>query len=650
MRRSRIAIAGLAVLCGGLACAHDEGAIGPKVHSVRFEGNQQFSAGTLRAKLMTEQTGWWPLAPAKRLDIAALDLDVRRVSAFYADQGYFDARVVQKRVIPRPGKKETEAVEVILTIEEGKPTFIQRVEIAGMPGDDASKRATEVVRAQSVIAGKRFEYANYDEARARITADLQDAGYAYAKVEGNVAVDRDRHQAIVEYRVTPGPIVRFGATTIVGAGAIPEWKLRRRLTWSAGDKYDPDHIATTEGRLYDLGVFSTVRIQLPPEPTPQPDVTVNVSPGKLHEVRLGGGVGVDTQRQEVRLRGEWNISNFLGGLRKLRLQAKPAWAMIPSFVNPRRSGPVAELQGTLTQPDLFGTSVTGQATAGYDLMLTEGYAARGPRGNLGVRRSFWRDRILAGLGWTLQYLDFYDINTDVFDPRSTSLGLGFRDPYRLAYAEQFVQLDLRDRVRSGGLAGFVGVRFEQGSPLLAGQFRYTAVVPELKLLVPLGKRVVLAGRGLAGGLFPVGGAAVDSPVTRRFRLGGPSSHRGFSYGRLAPQVADQAGNAIPVGGDGELLLSVEVRVEVFQLAGGWVSVAPFFDSGDVTVDFGSLSPRHLHHAAGVAATYATPIGIVRAGGAVRLNRLDGTVTPGTPIANPDPGQRFAFHITIGEAF
>jgi outer membrane translocation and assembly module TamA len=483
-----------------------------------------------------------------------------------------------------------------------------------------------------------------------MTANLREAGYAYVQVAGKVTVDRDRHQAVVEYRVTPGPLVHLGSARLVGAGEIPEWKLRRRLTWNPGDRYDPDHIATTQGRLYDLGVFSTVRIELPPEPTPNPDVTVNVSPGKLHEVRLGAGVGVDTQRQEVRLRGEWWFSNFLGGLRKLRLQAKPAWAVIPSVLDPRRSGPVAEVQAQLTQPDLFGTSVTGQATAGYDLMLTEGYAAQGPRGSLGVRRSFWRDRILAGLGWNLQFLDFYDINTDVFDPNSTTLGLGFKDPYRLAYAEEFVQLDLSDRVRSGRVAGFIGLRFEQGSQYLGGQFRYNVIVPEVKLLVPLGRRVVLAGRGLAGGLWPVGNAASDSPVTRRFRLGGPSSHRGFSYGRLAPQFADQSGGAIPVGGDGELLLSAEVRVEIVQLGGGWVSLAPFFDAGDVTVEFSALSLRRLHQAAGLAATYATPIGIVRAGAAMRLNRLNGTVTPGQALDNPDPGQRFAFHITIGEAF
>jgi outer membrane translocation and assembly module TamA len=46
--------------------------------------------------------------------------------------------------------------------------------------------------------------------------------------------------------------------------------------------------------------------------------------------------------------------------------------------------------------------------------------------------------------------------------------------------------------------------------------------------------------------------------------------------------------------------------------------------------------------AGLDLEYTTVIGIVRAGAAARLNRLAGD--------NPDPGQRFAFHITIGEAF
>jgi translocation and assembly module TamA len=256
-----------------------------------------------------------------------------------------------------------------------------------------------------------------------------------------------------------------------------------------------------------------------------------------------------------------------------------------------------------------------------------------------------------GAAYNLQFFDFYDINASVFTPTSTALGFGFKDPYRLAYLEEFVQVDLRNRSVARRPGGYLGVRVEEGSPLFGGEFRYLALVPEVKVFVPLTRRVVVGARALAGWLRPFGGgAATDSPVTRRFRLGGPSSHRGFGFGRLSPQIADQDGNPVPVGGDAELLLSVEVRTEITRVAGNWLSLVPFFDAGDVTPSFDGISLGRLHRAAGLAAEYASPIGVVRAGAAARLNRVSGVAVAGQPIENPDPGQRFAFHVTIGEAF
>jgi len=46
--------------------------------------------------------------------------------------------------------------------------------------------------------------------------------------------------------------------------------------------------------------------------------------------------------------------------------------------------------------------------------------------------------------------------------------------------------------------------------------------------------------------------------------------------------------------------------------------------------------------------WQTPIGPLRAGVGMRLNRLSANGPNG--LANPDPGQRFAFHITLGESF
>src|SRR2546423_978840 len=88
------------LICGGLgwlcwSCAHDQPPHSEVwVHHLIIKGNKALSAGDLRDKLATQPTGWWPFASKRWFDPAALDLDLKRIPAFYADRGYFDARVV----------------------------------------------------------------------------------------------------------------------------------------------------------------------------------------------------------------------------------------------------------------------------------------------------------------------------------------------------------------------------------------------------------------------------------------------------------------------------------------------------------------------------------------------------------------------------
>jgi hypothetical protein len=101
-------------------------------------------------------------------------------------------------------------------------------------------------------------------------------------------------------------------------------------------------------------------------------VKVNVKPGKLYELRLGGGVGAELQREEIRGRAELTINNFLGGLRKLRLRIRPAYVAIPSVFDVQQRGPAAQNDVQLTQPDIFGSNASLHALVGYDLGIAEG--------------------------------------------------------------------------------------------------------------------------------------------------------------------------------------------------------------------------------------------------------------------------------------
>jgi translocation and assembly module TamA len=623
--------------CNGAAtagCAHDDLGTGVAVHDLTLEGNKAFSDGDIQDKLATQKTGWWPFAKKKWFDQAAFDLDLKRITSFYADRGYFDARVVGHEI----KKRADGSVDIVVTVQENSPAKIQDVRYQGFPPDE-ERQGRKLAGSWDVEAGKTFDYGDYATLKSKLADRQREDGYAYGKIDGQVSVDRDHHAAVIALTSQPGPKVRFGKTTVDGNGKIPAYALLNRVTWHEGDLFDPHDLATTQGRIYEFGVFSSVRLVLPDTPAEVADVRIEVKPGPLRELRVGGGVGAERQREEVRARFEYSIANFLGGLRKLRLRARPAYVVIPNVLNVQRSGFAAENDALLTQPDVFGSKVSIHALAGYDLGIAEGYQSYGPRGQLGLDRPFFRDRLLAGGSWNLQYLNFFNVDQDVFNDASNRF-YGFKNPYRLAYLEAFAQLDLRNRPLDPTFGGYLALRAEEGDPSFGSDFHYVKLTPDLRLYAPLGRRVVVAVRGLVGWLRPYGGE--ESPITRRYALGGPASHRGFGFGRLAPQVADSRGRLIPVGGDGEVLMSGELRIQITKVGGNWLGVVPFVDAGDVTARFSGLDLGNLHLASGAALEYETPIGVVRAGLGVRLNRMGGT--------NPDPNDRIAFHITIGEAF
>src|SRR5439155_23224063 len=122
---------------------------------------------------------------------------------------------------------------------------------------------------------------------------------------------------------------------------------------------------------------------------------------------------------------------------------------------------------------------------------------------------------------------------------------------------------------------------EEGGVYAAGAFQYEKLTPEVRAYLPLGPRVTVAARAMFGQLFTQGD--LGSPVTRRYFLGGPASHRGFNYNRMSVQVPSGIPGvpALPIGGDQMVLMQGEIRVDLLRLAGQWLAVAAFFDAGDV---------------------------------------------------------------------
>ena len=647
-----IRLLALALLLGACAVSGHEG---PWVAGVALRGAKSLKASALLAGLQLRPRPWYGfLSGTKRMMFSeeALDRDLARIRSYYAARGFFSAEVKAETLRRADG-----GVVLTYLVAEGRPTLISRIEWRGLASLAPALRRRLLAEAP-LKKGQRYDHGTFRQNQSWTGDQLKAAGYAYARPQGKVRVDRRGASAFADLDAKPGPLVRLARPSFSGAAGLPLQKLHRLIPWTAGTSYSPALIDEARERLFALRLFSSVTLELPPQPTPEGTIKIVLSPAKWRELRFGLGVGVDQQRQQVRLSARWLRRNLFGTLATLSVELRPAYVLMPALWDVERHGPAVDLDVALTQPDIFETGLTAFAKAGYELAVNPGYRYQGPRGELGLSRAFWRDRLRISGSYSWQFLDFFDFDKATLDTKDTPLGLGFVESYRLGWLSQQFELDLRDNAMSPRSGLYGALRLEQGLNELGGEFRYLKLSPELRAYLPLGtKRLVLAGRSLFSYLWPAEGQ--DSPVTRRVFWGGPNSHRGFGFRRLSPQVWDGSGRWIPLGGNVGVLFSGELRLRIVRLLGFWLDSVAFLDAGDSVVRPEELDFSNLHLAAGASLVYQTPIGAVRIVLGVRLNRLECVRPPGasepaacTPgvRANPDPGERFAFHLTLGEAF
>ena len=615
------------------------------VKRLSLHGNSQLTSSEIISGLKTQKTGWWPWAKKQVYDPSELELDLKRVTAYYAANGFFLAKITRHEARPNP---DGDTLDVHVTVQEGPPASVSRVELQGLSRLSRRERK-RVTRDLGLSPGQRFVHQRFQHARALLRSRLKKVGYAYAEVKAEARVRLDRRSVSVRLDARPGPLVRFGRCIFRGHGDIPVDKLQPQVTWTPGQRFDARLVVQTRNRLLNLRVFTDVSTAIPETPAKVIDVTITVRRSKLRELRLGAGLGLEKSRQEVHLSAHWTWRNFLGGLRTLSVMAKPAFVSMPVLWDTENSGPGLESHVKLTQPNFLGSAFSLYGKLGYDVVVEEGYHMHGLGLKTGTERFFSGSMLRWGASWNFLFYDAFNRNAK-YEQWDTDKRWIDNDPFRAAFLETFLQLDLRDDAADPRAGFWASARMELGHTYLGSDYSYLRITPEVRGYVPLGtRRVVLALRAMMGYLHPLSGDD-DSPMYRRYKLGGPTSHRGFSSGRLSAQLPDQKNPSVTfaVHGNFALLFSADIRVRVVKLFGNWLHVGAFADGGDSVLYFDDLEMGNLHWAVGGSLMYATSLGVINFSLGTRLNRLQPREDNG--IYNPDPDERLAFHIILGGAF
>ena len=550
--------------------------------------------------------------------------DTLRIQGFYLRRGYLAVTVTPDAV------RRGERTDVTFTITEGPRARLARVEIDGL--EDAVGVTKEEMRELIPLAdGDVFDYATYQLAQPELPLALGDAGYAAARVEGVILADRDRAKVVIRLTVELGPRVKFGKVTVTGVPRGLGDAVHNRIRIREGQLYSTRALEDTRAQLYEMGRFSIVRVELDRAPDGDvADVRVAVAEAKRHDLRIGGGVGLDPASVEIRGRSLHSVAAWPWPRTTSRVEARPAVAI------KREDGslsPRVDASAAIDRLDFIRPRHTGAAEVSYAYLAVEAYTSYGPRLRLSARTPVFRKIFQVSAGWQLAQVSYRELSPALDPMLVEHLGLDGSD--RIGSFDQSLIVDLRDdklRTRQGA---YLDLRTEEGTLAAGGDATFLRVMPDLRGYLSAGP-VTFAARVRAGAV--VG----DVPATRRFFGGGAGGYRGLPGRQLSPFAMTASGQGVPYGGTAMLDLSTEARVPLTTWRALKFGLATFIDGGDVTEGWGAIDAGDLHWAAGAGLRIDTIVGIIRADLAYRLTR--------SGSGEPRPGDDFAYHLGIGEAF
>jgi outer membrane protein insertion porin family/translocation and assembly module TamA len=607
----------------------------------------------------------------ERFDRFVLERDLARIERYYRARGFYEAHARAGRVTKRADGR----VRVEIAVDEGKPVTIGRVDLKWKDWDlERAKNITKYVTEEKneLRIGARFEEEAYELTKDRIRRAMADRGFAYAKVEGKAYVDLVKHEAQVIYEIEMGPHCTFGDIKLIGMGELPEGPLRNAIDIKKGEEFSTAALTSAEIALADFGVFGAVdvRPELSPEgspPNPVVPVTFELQVAPLSAVKAGFGAEVGSI-VEAHAIGGWENRNFLGGLRRLTVEARPGlvfypWTITKIFTDSLETVlPQLRLRFDIRQPIPFDTRTSARLGGEFNLYTPPvgdedksiqyilGYQTYS--GIFGFDRPFFDSRVHLGLFYNIEYNNPFSYNE--FD-----IPEGF-DTVLIPSLQAIASLDLRRDAQGRPDAvepnkGFyVKTDLQFAGRFLGGDADDIRITPEFRGYIPISSKVTLAFRVATGFILAEDyqkedpqkeddeGTCADDlegprcneaqqartvqiRELRGYFSGGANSNRGYSYRGVGPHARVQSlylANGIAPDGPGEPIAiggltlwetSTELRFPIALPLGGVL----FLDASDVTYKSGGLRLKpseegfRPHLSAGFGLRYATPVGPAR---------------------------------------
>jgi len=599
---------------------------GPRVAigDVRFRGNTAFGADDLRTFLLPRRR--WRILPRPTVWFVASRVAdaAEAISAYYASEGWLDARVELVAPDPLAGPWDGEA-RVELLVDEGLRYRLADVQLSGgVERIDATFR-------REVRLGEPVHPRLGSALRTRLAEHYARGGYPDARIAVIEELDPVRGSLVLSLSIDPGPLVTIGETIVEGEVTTDLDRVLAALALREGHRYDVEEQRRSFKNLYRLGVFSSVGLELeraeggkpgqaepdaqgqaaapgaPPEGASEVrDLHVKLVESPSREIYVEPGYG---SYERLRAVVGWRERNLFGRARSLSAE-----------------GTVSQLAQRatldLTDPRLLDSESMGILSLFGGRREEPSYTSADVGGTTMLVREL-RQSLRLALSYQYRYSGVQAQDLD--DPEVQEL----LDDVNISALAATPTWDTRDNPffpREGDLAR---LSLEWGDSAIGSELDFLRSRWALGHFLSLDEDSVVGASWRGGVIAPIHGSETI-PIQERFFNGGENTVRSFREDELGPKDS----NGKPIGGEAYNVFTLELRERLV----GRLELGLFWDVGNVvpqSSDF--FRYGDFRQALGAGLRYALPVGPLR---------LDSGWNP-SPREDED---RYVIHFSVGLSF
>jgi len=275
-----------------------------KVEKISILGANKIYSKELKGLMDTEEEGLIKDGSFKR-DI--YEQDKAKILAFYKENGYLDAQIIEDRVEYEwedPVKKEKRVIYIVIKLSEGDKYYFDKysVKIHGEKKKNVFTPEQLAVGFELKESGELFNNTKFQKDRQMISFRYASRGYIFARVvprktvtEKEVDVDgvkEKRKYVAIDFVITEGTKAYVESIIVKGNKKTKDKVIRREIIIKEGELFNSAKMQISREKVYNLGFFKQVNLDVRPGSREgYMNLIVDVEEQPSGTISLGGGYG-----------------------------------------------------------------------------------------------------------------------------------------------------------------------------------------------------------------------------------------------------------------------------------------------------------------------------------------------------------------------